>query len=866
VLRQFLIAIVSACCRRAGRVVTAYALLTLLFGWFAAGNLGMHTDTDPLFPDDLPWRQLERQFKRAFPHNDDLLAVVIDARSPARAEHAAAALENRLAERPDLFRSVRRPDADSFFTRHGLLYLDVDELRDLAAQVAEVQPFLGTLAADPSLGNLFTVLADAIEAVDNGDIAPERITEPLDAVADSMESVLAGGAEPLSWRTLVTGREPGIDELRRFVLVQPALDYGSLSAGATAAGFIRESAAELGLTVDHGTRVRLTGSVALSDEEFATVAEGTGLAAVVSFTLVSILLLLAVRSVRLVICILATLIAGVIATCAFAAAAVGAINIISIAFIVLFIGIAVDFGIQFSVRYLDEHARAAGLHDALRATAGTTGVSLTLAASACAVGFLSLVPTDYKGMAELGIISGMGMLIALVLNLTLLPALIVLLRPRRGLKHAGFRWAAPADAFVLARRRPIIVLAALAAIGGAMSGPGLRFDFDPLNLKDPRSESVATLYDLMGSTTASPFAISVLEPSLTDARALAARIRTLPEVGRVVTLASFVPDDQEEKLGIIDELALLTGPIAVAEFAADAAATGRTLELLAQARDRIAATSVDPALGQTVGRLQRALDTLLARQPAPLQTLEDVLLADLPYELDNLDAALQAQTIHVDSLPADLRRDWVTADGRARIEVFAHGDIRNNHVREAFAKAVRSVAPDAGGAVISSIESGRTIVGAFITAGLLAISAITVLLAIVLRRVTDVLLVLAPLLLAGLVTLIICVAFDLPLNFANIIALPLILGIGVSFAIYFVINWRNGIAHPLQSATARAVLFSALLTGTAFGSLMLSSHPGTVSMGELLSIALGCTLLCTLFVLPALTGPPVKPAADRRMN
>jgi len=208
----------------------------------------------------------------------------------------------------------------------------------------------------------------------------------------------------------------------------------------------------------------------------------------------------------------------------------------------------------------------------------------------------------------------------------------------------------------------------------------------------------------------------------------------------------------------------------------------------------------------------------------------------------------------------------MAVDGRARIEVFSTGDVRDNHVRETFAAAVRTIAPKAGGAVISSIESGRTIVNAFVTAGLLAIAAITILLAFVLRRVVDVILVLAPLMLAALITLIICVTTGLPLNFANIIALPLILGIGVSFAIYFVINWRNGMAMPLQSATARAVLFSALLTGTAFGSLMLSSHPGTASMGSLLSIALGCTLFCTLFVLPALLGPPVPAKINRTVT
>jgi hypothetical protein len=159
------------------------------------------------------------------------------------------------------------------------------------------------------------------------------------------------------------------------------------------------------------------------------------------------------------------------------------------------------------------------------------------------------------------------------------------------------------------------------------------------------------------------------------------------------------------------------------------------------------------------------------------------------------------------------------------------------------------------------------VIHAFVVAGIIAIAAISVLLVLVLRRIQDVLLVLAPLLLAGLLTLATSVLLDVPLNFANIIALPLLLGVGVSFDIYFVMRWRAGYGDLLQSSTARAILFSALTTGTAFGSLALSNHPGTSEMGKLLTLALIYTLLCSFFVLPALLGP-VKPnrarAAQRR--
>ncbi|MGH7247449.1 MAG: MMPL family transporter, partial [Pseudomonadota bacterium] len=227
-----------------------------------------------------------------------------------------------------------------------------------------------------------------------------------------------------------------------------------------------------------------------------------------------------------------------------------------------------------------------------------------------------------------------------------------------------------------------------------------------------------------------------------------------------------------------------------------------------------------------------------------------------PNRLQDVRLALDAQKVTLDNIPPAVKRDWVTADGRALVEVYPKGDPRDNAVLRRFVDAVRAVAPDATGSPVTIQESARTVTRAFVTAGIIAVAAIALLLLIVLRRARDMAVVLVPLLLAGLLTLATTVVFDFPLNYANIIALPLLLGVGVSFDIYFVMRWRAGNSDLLQSSTARAILFSALTTGTAFGSLALSNHPGTASMGALLTISLGYTLLCTFIVLPALLGPP----------
>ena len=249
----------------------------------------------------------------------------------------------------------------------------------------------------------------------------------------------------------------------------------------------------------------------------------------------------------------------------------------------------------------------------------------------------------------------------------------------------------------------------------------------------------------------------------------------------------------------------------------------------------------------------------MAAAPPPIrEAAREALIPSLDTMLDLLRASLTAKKVTIASIPPDLAANWVSADGRARIEVAPAGDANDNGTLLQFAKAVRAIDPAAMGEPIAVQESGNTVVRAFIEAGLWALLSISLLLFIVLRRISDVLLTLVPLLLAGVVTLEIMVLIDLPLNFANIIALPLLLGLGVAFEIYFVMAWRAGTTNLLQSSLTRAVFFSAMTTASAFGSLWMSKHPGTSSMGKLLALSLVCTLAAAILFQPALMGPPRK--------
>jgi len=847
-MRIFIGRVVEWSRRHARALVVLLLALTAAAAVDAASRITIDTDLDNLISHDTPWRQREAEMDRAFPQNANLMVVVIDADTPDQSEDAALALAAKLRAQPELFHNVRLPELNDFFRRNGLLFLSKDEVQSYADQMIAAQPFLGSLAADPSLRAVFDTITLMALGVQHGAVEPREITAALNGVQRGAENALAGRFAPLSWQTLLSKGPTEPHDRRKLILLQPTLDFTSLAPGERATNTIREMAKALDLTPDHGVRVRITGVAALSDDQLATLSEGAGFSAALSFGLLCLWLFLALRSLRIFIAIFTTLATGLIATTSFAVHAVGALNPISVAFAVLFVGIAVDFGIQFSVRYRDERYRAGDLAEALRRTAQGIGRPMTIAAAAAAAGFLAFVPTEYTGVSDLGIIAGAGMLVALVLNLTLLPGLIALMRPKGEPRPVGFTWAAPIDRFLVRRRVPVMVFAGLIIAVSAFLLPKVRFDFNPLNLQSPASESVAAMFDLMADPMTTPYVINILEPSPAVAAALADRIGKLPEVFHAVTVSSFVPDDQDAKLAILADAKTLLGPTLNPAEVKPPPSDAEILAAIKQCDDAVKKIVRNYAEAE---RLVHTLDGVLARKSGALPLLKANLADGIGQRLDDIRLALDARKVTLGTLPHEIKGDWVTADGHALVQVFPKVDARDNKGLRRFVHAVTAIAPEATGSPVTIQESAKTVIRAFITAGIIAVVAISLLLLVALRRPLDVALVIGPLLLAAIMTLATAGLFNIPLNYANIIALPLLLGVGVSFDVYFVIRWRSGTNELLQSSTARAILFSALTTGTAFGSLALSNHPGTAEMGKLLSMALGYTLFCTFLILPA---------------
>jgi hopanoid biosynthesis associated RND transporter like protein HpnN len=850
--------IVAFCCRWPWAVISVCLLLAAGTAWYTSQNFAMNSDSEQLIDAKVGWRMRQARFDAAFPQQTNLTLVVIDGATPELAESAAARLTEKLAADPKLFSHVRRPDGGPFFNRNGLLFLSLNEVQDTTRQLIKAQPFLGGLASDPSLRGIMSNLSTVLLGVSSGQAKLADFAPAISRFADVFSAAAKGKTEFLSWRSLITGSPPKPEEIRRFIEVKPHLDFNALEPGREANDTIRADARALGLTQEHGVRVRLTGPVPLSDEEFATLTDRAELMIAAMMGGVLLTLWLALKSFKIICAILVTLFVGLAITMGLGLAAVGVFNIISIAFIALFVGLGVDFGIQFAVRYRHERHHQGLLAPALQRTGRGVGIPLALAAAATAAGFFSFLPTTYTGVAELGKVAGIGMIVAFLLSVTMLPAMLMVLNLPGEKEDVGFQSLGRLDDFMTRNRRRVIEVAAAAGVLALCLMPFVRFDSNPLDLRSPKVESVSTLFDLMKNPQTSPNTIDVPAFSLNEADAVAQRIQQGPLVAQAITLSSFVPGQQTEKLALIADASNLLdatlNPFEVTPSPTDAEQVTAFKDTAQKLRAAAGRAQNKPA--RDARRLADALDAVAKAGAPAIARAREAFVPGLKTMLGQVSDSLKAAPVTVDNMPADLRADWVAPNGTARIQVFPRDTSNDPAALSAFSDQVLSVAPQATGAPISIRESGKTIVGAFMEAGVLSFFVITIILALVLRSLHDVLMTLAPLVLSGLLTLATCVLLGLKLNFANVIALPLLLGIGVAFNIYFVVAWRHGQRCFLASSLTRAVIFSAATTASGFGTLWLSVHPGTASMGELLMISLGWVLTTTLLLSPALLGPP----------
>lgn len=844
-------------------VLVASALAGVAGFGYARGHLGINTDTADMISPDLAWRQDFIAYRHAFPIRDRNLLVVIDGPDESEREAFAVELAKRLAAAPGLYESVYVVGGGEFFERNGLLYLSLPELEALSDRLTAAQPLLGRLERGLS-GTAVIDLAGEAFARRARARSTREDAGPTDALfaalAGTLDAAARGEHAPLAWRRLLAPEATtgAATERHSMLVIQPLLEFNRARPAARAIERLRDEIAALG-RAHPAVVARLTGTVAMEHEELTSVAEGAALAGVLALAMVIAVLFLTLRSLVLLGLAVATLVLGLICTAAFAAFAVGHLNLLSVAFAVLYVGLGVDFILHIGLRLKELLAEGLACEPAIVESVRSVGRTLSVCAITTAAGFYSFIPTPFRGVSELGLISGTGMFVSLFASVTVLPALLAVCyrgRERPSVRAwPGARLLAP----VSAHPRLVVAVSVLIGTAALASLPSVRFDHNPVHLRDPNTESVATLRDLAATGDALPFDLAALAPDPATANDWAHALAALPEVAAARTIDSLVPSEQQEKRALLDDLELALGPgfASPERVASDSGELSAALGELAARLERSTASSASSrALSAALG----SLETKLARAPPDdrermLRALDDDLVAGLPTLLERLAKGLRATPFTRADLPPEMTERWIGTGGEALVEISPRENTDDNAAATRFVAAVRTIVPHVTGLPVVNQEASRTVIEAFRLAFAYALVSVLVILLATGLGPKDALLVLGPVVLGAIVTGGATVWLGLDFNFANIIALPLLLGIGVDNGIHILGRMRRE-AEEGQSifatSTSKAVLASGVTTIASFGNLAFSSHLGMASMGELLTLGVIVTLAASLVTLPAL--------------
>lgn len=853
-------------------VLLTAVLLAFFAVQYTATHLSINTDTAELIAPDAPFQKNRRAFEKAFNQELHTLLLVVESSSPELTKASALRLARELKADTVHFTHVYRPDENAFFHRNGLLYLDTDKLQDFSATLAQAQPFIGRISQDPSLNGFFSIFEDALNAETKTEEVPIDLFSLMDKVSDSLHKTLNGETDLLSWQKLIAENKISKEQSEQaFILATPKFDYSQILPVESAIDSIRQATKKIQDPNLPEVKVWITGEVGLEHDEMAGMSQGTFTASVFSVVLVLVILLVAYRSWMLTLLTLVTLALGMIFCGLFASVAVKQLNLISVAFAVSNIGLGVEYAIHFCLRYRDNlDLHGSDKNKAIREALLTTSPSLMLCALTTSIGLYAFIPTEYQGISELGLLAGTSLFICLFVTLTVLPVLLKIMpAPPIHLLHGrqpgASRFSTSLAAFTLHYSKQIALVTAVGAMAAIYFVMQVQTDFNPLNLRDPNTESVIAFKKLMKSRDTSPMTLTVLAKNADEAHAMQKKLSQLKTVDKTVSLFDFVPEQQQAKLEIIDEMALTLGPRSQS-FPQLTTGTDPIpgIKRMIAAIDANLPKKTNPAEIKSLQAFKQELQDVLIELGARLQPdrgmfiekIQTSLLGTLPTVMNELLISFNAEEINAASIPPEIRERWLSQDGYYRIQIFSKEDLNDLDKLQAFIVDVQAVAPDATDLPVMYWESMKAVIGSFQEAIIIALVSIAVLLMFIRRSIVDTLLVMTPLVLAGLFTMASTVFTGTPINFANIIALPLLMGLGVDNGIHMVEKLHHSLSEEqniYQSSTARGMFYGALTTISSFAGLAFSPHEGISSMGLVITIGIFWIMTCTFVILPALS-------------
>ncbi|MGF1776476.1 efflux RND transporter permease subunit [Vibrio nomapromontoriensis] len=796
--------------------------LTAASAWYSQHHFKMNADLSSLVKQDGAWVDDLAHLEEVFPETGNVV-VLVTSQDGELAKQSVATLVDKLAS-SSVIKDVFAPSALSWFQQYALGFIsdsDYQTLKEVASQ--QVAPLVAGANAqrlEVYLGQLIdrnsNIAASALGA--DVDKANENILEPL---------LSAASGQKFDWARELSGHIKPPSAYAITLVAQPDDSVKEPNRAIIEAIHNAVTAADLPSSVD----VQVTGQAALDFDEIVDANNSIAIAGSASLIGLVLILAIGIRSLRVIVACYLTVIIGLVWTFAAGLFVVGSYNTISIVFMVMFIGLAVDFSIHLCLHIQELRIKGEDNRHSLAHAAGHSFRPLALCALSSGIGFLSFYPTAYTGLGELGVVSALGMLLGLLATFVVIPLFFTLFGYPTVKHKADTRYFSAFGHGLATYKRTITFLMVCTSLVMGYGATQFKFDFSTLVLKNPQSESVLGLYALQQHGLGSSYQLYAVAKNEQEAQQWKSQLLNEPTVSQVIIASDFMPAELTQRAQQLSDAlqpSMAAKPLSLSEFKRLAVEEGwKNAERIPT---NINTNSDSADLGALTQMLFSSIDN---------GTLSAFSSNAVPLSIER-------------DLPRSLYQRYISKQGEWLVAVTPQGDMSNVEELNQFIDDVQFIAPNATGRAVAEKEVGVIVVDAFKAAILMSILAIALILIWTVNKKRDIVLIFIPLGLATITTLGMMYWLNLSMNMANIIVVPLIFGLGVDNGIHIVKRFRavGSLEAFFKTSTPKASLISCLTTLATFGALIVAKHQGMHSIGLVLTIALSSILVYSLVLLP----------------
>lgn len=841
---------------------------------YTVRHLEFSTSRNDLVGADKLYHRNFLAFKEEFPGQDDLVVIVESDRQDKNRQFVER-LGARLEAETNLFKDVFYKGDLKLMGSKALLFVPREDLSELQKKVKDYEPFIQNFSRATNLVSLFTVLNRQFRtAKQEANAENESMLGALPAleriVTEARDSLQRPGRPPSPGVSALFGGGPEAEREMyitfgngRMYLVTAHAKSEALNGDAVER--LRRLVEETKREVP-GVSVGVTGEPVLEFDEMAQSQVDTTVATVVSLVFVLLIFIYGYAETGRPLKANACLVVGLVYTMGYTTLTVGHLNILTITFAPMLVGLAIDFGAHLVARYEEELRLGKSEHEAITLAMVNTGQGIFTGAATTAAAFFAMGITNFKGIQEMGIIAGGGLLICLVPMMTLLPVLLL-----RGRQNVIDHVAPPVDRRERIERiwlnRPgtvLTVTAVLCALSLARFDK-VHFDYNLLNMQSAGLPAVVFEQRLINTASNSVLFGAVVATNLQQAADLERRLTNLTTVANVRSMSQFLSDDATPKIALINQIKADAGAVRFAPMDPQPANVPELLQVLFSfqgfvgAAEDVVRKEGDLKLAEQFKSLKQSVqawrNALVAAPPAQAaqQTAfyQQALLDDLADTFAAL-ASQQASPLRAEDLPEALRNRFIGVTGKYLLQVFPKADVWQRPTQEAFVKELRTVDPNVTGTPVQLLEYTTLLRNSYVEAAWYATAAIAVMVLLHFRSLVCVALALLPVVI-GTIWMVGFMAWaGIPFNPANIMTLPLVVGIGVTNGIH-ILNRFSEERNPsiLARSTGLAVLVSGLTTIAGFGSLILAQHQGIESLGYVMAVGTATCMIAALTFLPA---------------